>query len=138
MTQDGATLLRAHGLRVTPQRRAILAAFEDGRSGHLTADEVHERAARVLPELSRGTVYNTLGELVRSGLLGVVEGLGAVRYDPNVDKRHQHFRCLACAKLVDVHLEGSERLDLPAPGFVVERTRIIVEGTCPDCSPKAT
>lgn len=132
MSDPLAALLRERGLRVTPQRRAILAAFDGGSSGHLTADEVYERAQERVPELARATVYNTLGELVRTGLLGVVEGLGAVRYDPNLDERHHHFRCLDCGRLLDVQPEGADRLALP-DAFLVRRTRIILEGVCPDC-----
>jgi Fe2+ or Zn2+ uptake regulation protein len=124
--------LRQHELRVTPQRRAILGAFAPRSPGHLTADEVYERARRYLPELARATVYNTLGEFVRAGLLSVVEGLGAARYDRNVETHH-HFRCLECGELYDVHPRGVDRLGLDDSEFRVRRTRILLEGTCPRC-----
>lgn len=59
--------------------------------GHLTADDIHELARHELPELSRATVYNSLAELVRVGLLQTVEGLGAVHYDTNLDPDHHQF-----------------------------------------------
>ena len=37
---DAGDLLRARGLRVTPQRRAILSAFSHGDAEHLSADEI--------------------------------------------------------------------------------------------------
>ncbi|MFE2439439.1 Fur family transcriptional regulator, partial [Streptomyces sp. NPDC059409] len=55
--------LRERGWRLTAQRR-VVAEVLDGDHVHLTADEVHARAARRLPEISRATVYNTLRELV--------------------------------------------------------------------------
>ena len=133
---DEASRLRAAGLRVTPQRRAILGAFA-GDGGHLTADEVYERARVAVPELARATVYNALGELVRAGLLRSVEGFGAVRYDPNLDESHHHFRCVRCSRLFDVHAEGAERLCLTAGGFKVERVQVLLEGICPDCAGRA-
>lgn len=127
--------LRNAGLRVTPQRRAVWAAFEGGASGHLTADEVFERARYKLPELARATVYNSLAELVRAGLLQTVEGLGAVRYDPNLDPGHHHFRCRGCGGLYDVHPEGVENLSLlEDKGFIVDRKVVLFEGLCPKCS----
>ena len=126
--------MRAAGLRVTPQRRAILGAFDGGAAGHLAAEEVFERARAELPELARATVYNTLGELVRVGLLRSVEGFGAVRYDPNLDESHHHFRCLSCGRLYDVHPRGAEQLELAGGEFVVERIQVLVEGTCPSCA----
>ena len=130
-----AARMRDAGLRVTPQRRAILGAFEGGgRGGHLTADEVYERAQAHLPELARATVYNALGELVRVGLLRAVDGLGAVRYEPSIDDAHHHFRCLECGRLYDVRLSTTEPIELAESGFVVERTRVLFEGTCPSCA----
>jgi Fe2+ or Zn2+ uptake regulation protein len=123
--------LRGAGLRVTPQRRAIWSVFRGGASGHLTADEVYERARGELPELSRATVYNSLAEFVRAGLLQTVEGVGAVRYDPNLDPDHHHFRCRGCGNLYDVRLQGVEHLQLLGKeGFVVERKTVLLEGYC--------
>ncbi len=125
--------LRAAGLRVTPQRRAVWAAFEYGEGGHLTADEVFEKARRELPELARATVYNALGELVKSSLLQMVEGRGAALYDPNPDPTHHHFRCRDCDRLYDVHVEGLERVSISGSGFEADRMTITFTGTCPDC-----
>ncbi len=122
-------------MRVTPQRRAVWSAFEGGESGHLTADQVFERARRELPELARATVYNSLSELVRAGLLQVVEGRGAVLYDPNLDPNHQHFRCRSCDRLYDVHIEGVEQLRISeTEGFTVDGKTVLLVGLCPQCS----
>jgi len=129
-----ASRLRAAGLRVTPQRRAILGAFEPGPTGHLAAEEVYERARVDVPELARATVYNALGELVRSGLLRSVEGFGAVRYDSNLDSSHHHFRCRSCERLFDVHPHAADQIELDDGSFTVERVQVLLEGTCPECA----
>jgi Fur family peroxide stress response transcriptional regulator len=126
-------LLHAHGLRVTPQRRAVYAAFDDGRAGHLSAHEVLRRARGIAPAISLATVYNTLSQFVAAGLLGTVQGPGCQLYDPNVAP-HDHFRCRVCARLLDVHLQGVDRLTLTDPGYVVERASVIFHGTCPSCT----
>ena len=79
-SDQAGELLRAHGLRSTPQRRAILAAFRGRRAEHLSADEVYARAAESVPDLSRGTVYATLAEFSELGPLVSVwrAGAGAV------------------------------------------------------------
>lgn len=131
--------LRAAGLRVTPQRRAVWATFRDGRSGHLTAEEVCERARRELPELARATVYNALADLVRVGLLREVQGHGAVRYDPNLDPDHHHFLCVICGTLDDIHVAGVDGLRLvAAEGFSVTHRSVLFEGRCPRCARKST
>jgi Fur family ferric uptake transcriptional regulator len=127
--------LREAGLRVTPQRRAVWSAFGEEESGHLTADEVFDRARRGLPELSRATVYNALAAFVEAGLLRAVESRGAVLYDPNTDPAHHHFRCRNCDRLYDVHVEGVEDLSVSgAREFVVERRAVTLGGLCPLCS----
>mgnify|MGYP000061766627 CR=1 FL=1 len=133
MTAPIAHLLREHGLRVTPQRRAILSAFAEGEAGHLTADDVLQRARVELPELSRGTVYSALGELVVVGLLATVDGPGPQRYDRNLEPHH-HFRCGACGALLDVQVAGLEALKPLEQGFEVERTQVLLEGRCPRCA----
>ncbi len=129
--------LRASGLRVTPQRRAVYSAFEGGANGHLTADEGFERARHELPEISRATVYNALAELVRAGLLRMVEGRAATLYDPNLDPTHHHFRCRSCGRLYDVHIDGVDVLRISGDeGFVVDGKTVLFEGLCPRCAPE--
>jgi Fur family ferric uptake transcriptional regulator len=126
--------MRGAGLRVTPQRRAVWAAFGD-EGGHLAADEVFARARRLLPELSRATVYNTLAAFVEAGMLQAVESRGAVLYDPNPDPDHHHFRCRNCDRLYDVPVEGVEELRISGDGgFVVDTTTVLLRGLCPQCS----
>lgn len=125
--------LRRHGLRATLQRRAILRSFAGGRSEHLTAEQVHERARGELPGLARATVYNTLGELVGAGLLRMFGRAGPLRYEREVDGEHHHFRCLACRRLYDVFPDVARRLDPPDDEFDVERVHVLLEGTCAEC-----
>jgi Fe2+ or Zn2+ uptake regulation protein/O6-methylguanine-DNA--protein-cysteine methyltransferase len=129
MTTDAARALREHGLRVTPQRRAILAAFAGGEDEHLSADDVHARASSAVPGISRGTVYATLAELADLGLIAAVGSPEPVRFETNVEP-HQHFRCRQCLRLFDVALPPPA----PAlPGYLVERVAIIASGVCAEC-----
>jgi Fur family transcriptional regulator, stress-responsive regulator len=130
--QDAGAVLRARGLRVTPQRRAIMSAFAGGATEHLSADEVHARAASRVPELSRGTVYSTLAELTEVGLLAALGSPEPVRYETNASD-HDHFRCRLCLRLYDVELPPARADVLTAKGFVVEHTSVTFEGVCADC-----
>lgn len=103
---DLLTRLREQGWRLTAQRR-VVAEVLDGEHVHLTADEVHARAVDLLPEISRATVYNTLGELVSLGeVLEVSTDGRAKRYDPNAHHSHQHLVCSSCGTIRDVHPSG--------------------------------
>ncbi|MFJ2189163.1 Fur family transcriptional regulator [Kitasatospora sp. NPDC087861] len=130
--------LRGRGWRLTSQRRVVAEVLDDGEHVHLTADEVHARAAERLPEISRATVYNTLGELVTLGEVTEVSTDGrAKRYDPNAHHPHQHLVCTGCGTIRDVHPSGSPLTDLPADqrfGFTVTDAAVTYRGLCPACA----
>ncbi len=94
------TALRARGLRVTPQRLAILSALQAlGR--HATAEEVLERVHGTVPGVSLPTVYAGLELLADLGLATRVRAGRAVRFDPRVDPHH-HFVCDNCGAVADL------------------------------------
>ncbi|MFJ6788242.1 Fur family transcriptional regulator [Streptomyces angustmyceticus] len=129
--------LRGRGWRMTVQRR-VVAEVLDGEHVHLTADEVLARAAARLPEISRATVYNTLGELVSLGeVMEVATDGRAKRYDPNAHRPHQHLVCSTCGTIRDVHPDGDPLAALPASeryGFTLSAAEVTYRGLCPDCA----
>lgn len=121
---------------MTPQRRVVAEVLR-GEHVHLSAEAIHARARRRLPEISLATVYNTLNELVSMGeLLEVSPGQGPKRYDPNVVERHHHLVCLTCNELLDVRPAGERHLHLPPDeehGYEVLEVDIVFRGRCPRC-----
>jgi Fe2+ or Zn2+ uptake regulation protein/O6-methylguanine-DNA--protein-cysteine methyltransferase len=130
---DAGELLRARGMRSTPQRRAILSIFRGGRTEHLSADEVYAQASRSLPDLSRGTVYATLAEFSELGLLSAFGSPEPVRYETNLEL-HAHFRCHLCLRVFDLVGGQQNPEDIPDPGFVVELVETRAEGICDECT----
>jgi Fe2+ or Zn2+ uptake regulation protein/O6-methylguanine-DNA--protein-cysteine methyltransferase len=129
---DAGAFLRSRGLRVTPQRRAILDAFSNGADEHLSADEIHARASAIVPELGRGTVYAALAELTELGILAALGSPEPVRYETNVAP-HQHFRCRLCLRSFDVQIPDPATEGLTAAGYVLEAVAIRGEGLCAQC-----
>ena len=90
-----------------------------------------------MPEISRATVYNALGELVDMGELQEVQiEPGPALYDPNAPTPHHHLVCKNCGKIYDIHPRGVEQLEL-APedrdGFSLERVEVVFRGRCAEC-----
>jgi Fur family ferric uptake transcriptional regulator len=133
--------LRQRGWRMTAQRR-VVAEVLVGAHVHLTADDVHARAASRLPEISRATVYNTLNELVELGeVLEISPDERAKRYDPNAVEPHQHLVCKRCGTIRDVRPDGESGLSLSVAerhGFVIRGVDIIFRGLCPRCTGKTS
>lgn len=128
--------LRQRDWRLTTQRR-VVAEVLTGQHVHLTAEAVHGRARKVLPEISLATVYNTLNELVAIGeVREVAPGEGPRRYDPNVTSAHQHLQCVRCGVLWDVEPDGAASLGLSPDqqrGFRLLDVDIVFRGMCPEC-----
>ena len=132
-SDNAGELLRARGLRSTPQRRAILGAFRGDPTEHLSADEVYARAAESVPELSRGTVYATLAEFSELGLLSAFGEPEPVRYETNTT-HHAHFRCRLCLRIFDLASGLQNPEEITDPGFTVERVDTRAEGICAECN----
>ncbi len=128
--------VRDRGWRLTPQRRAVTEVL-DGEHVHLTAEAVHERARKALPEISLATVYNTLNELVAMGeVLEVPAANGAKRYDPNGHRLHHHLVCTSCGELWDIQAKGASApglVDADRRGFRITGVEIVFRGLCSRC-----
>jgi Fur family transcriptional regulator, stress-responsive regulator len=132
--------LRDRGWRITPQRRAVAQALA-GEHVHLTPDEVHAAAKRIVPELSLATVYNTLNELVGMGEVSEIRlADGSARYDPKIGPDHHHLVCESCGLILDVEPRGVEGLSLPPAqryGMKVERVEVVFRGQCSACAERS-
>jgi Fe2+ or Zn2+ uptake regulation protein/O6-methylguanine-DNA--protein-cysteine methyltransferase len=120
-------------MRSTPQRRVILSVFRGGRTEHLSADEVYAQASRLLPDLSRATVYATLAEFSELGLLSAFGSPEPVRYETRVEP-HAHFRCHLCMRVFDLVGGQQNPGQITDPGFSVERIETRAEGICDECT----
>ncbi len=127
--------LRAHGRRLTPQRRAIIQVLLENCT-HPTAEQILTRVRGVMPDISQATVYNTLRELVGIGVLkGLDLGLKERHYDIKTTD-HAHLICLGCGRIEDVPYD-CEALTLSPErthGFRVVDRRVIFRGYCPACA----
>ena len=100
---DIISMLKDSGLRVTPQRIAVL-SFMDTHRVHSTADEIYLSLKQEFPSLSAATVYNTLRAFMDAGIVKELRnGDHASRFDINTSTHH-HFVCDRCGNMTDVEL----------------------------------
>lgn len=126
--------MRAAGLKLTPQRYAVLDFLVRSRE-HPTADKISAALNRRYPRASRATIYNTLNALRDAGLVHEVYMDDSVaRFDANLDEHH-HFVCRVCNRLEDVPVEAVG--ELPGRklegGHTVENYEIVMRGVCAAC-----
>ena len=137
MVADLTARLQHRGWRITPQRRAVIDALA-GQHVHLSAEQVHAGARRVVPEVSLATVYNTLNELVGMGEISEIRlADGTARFDPKVGPDHHHLVCERCGLTFDIEPRGVEDLTLPPAqryGMTVDAVEVVFRGRCSNCA----
>jgi Fur family peroxide stress response transcriptional regulator len=131
--------LRQEGLKITPQRIAIL-SFLEGNASHPSVDEIYREVARAFPTISLATVYNTLETLEQiKEVQSVSIDPARKRYDPET-RPHHHLMCSGCRGIRDVFVDYAASVDIPpdlAQEFKVEQTSVCFHGLCKSCSDKA-
>ncbi|MFS0577036.1 peroxide-responsive transcriptional repressor PerR [Sporosarcina sp. 179-K 3D1 HS] len=136
LLQDALDTLKTTGVRITPQRHAILEYLISSES-HPTADEIYKALEKDFPSMSVATVYNNLRVFRNAGLIKeLTYGDASSRFD-FVTHDHYHIICEHCGKIVDFHHPGLEEVEHFAShvtGFKVNTHRLEVYGTCPSCA----
>jgi Fur family transcriptional regulator, stress-responsive regulator len=135
---DPTTRLRDHGLRITPQRLAVLEAVAE--QPHCTADAVADAVRTRIGSISLQSVYDTLGTLTEKQLIRRVQPAGSpALYDPRVGDNHHHVICRSCHAThdVDCAIGAAPCLEPSATPFVVDEAEVIFWGTCPACVERA-
>jgi Fe2+ or Zn2+ uptake regulation protein len=127
-------LLRANGRKITAQRQCIFRALE-GDVTHPSAECVHEKVRREMPNVSLKTVYQTLNDLAELGAISVLDvGTGSARFDPNVETHH-HLVCRSCGKVRDLAADfsGLKVARRASQGFNVDSAEVVFRGVCDEC-----
>jgi Fe2+ or Zn2+ uptake regulation protein len=132
--------MKEKGLKLTPQRRAIVDAFVEQNPLHPGAGLIHQEAKKKYRGLSFSTVYLTLNELSRHGIIKTLEfDRMENRFDGNVDD-HINLICKGCRKIMDY--EAPLDLQGQAVGkktrFLVTESRLEYYGYCSECIEKLT
>lgn len=141
--------LRAAGLKLTPQRLAIVRQIAADES-HPSAQELFDRLKPTSPSMSFATVYNTLAALCAAGLVTSLSvAPGPARFDPNM-RPHDHAVCDRCGAVRDVLVGGAPPLPpsssdgtssllfptsaMTAIGFEPRAVERIFRGLCVPCA----
>lgn len=127
---------KAFGLKLTPQRLAILEYLKGNRE-HPSAADIYAAVSQKFPTMSIATVYNTLKALKNGdNVLELAIDSRMKRYDPDTVPHH-HLICTVCRKIVDVYLEFD--LGLPEADrhdFEITGNHVDFYGICPECRKK--
>ena len=125
-------LLRSKGLKVTPQRMAILRLLMNG--GHFTIDQVLNELRKAEPNISISTVYNTLNTLTKLGILRSFEIDGKTWYEIRREP-HINVICEDTGQIMDVDIDLSAiEKEISRLGILVKDLDVIIRADCRNTS----
>jgi len=126
--------LKAHGMRVTPQRVAIYGALMT-TDEHPSVEMLYEQVLPSCPNISLNTVYKTLCKMADLGLIRHIDaGDGLNRYDGN-PRPHAHVVCTQCRRVddLDVDVEADRDEVAQCSGYDISDVAVYFYGRCKKC-----
>jgi len=121
-------LLKQAGLRPTRQRMALGTLLFEGGDRHVTAELLHAEAVAVGYHVSLATVYNTLHQFKRAGLLRELAINGSKGYFDTNTSNHNHFFIEADGELHDIPSDAIRVDGVPTPpeGMRISHIDVVV------------
>jgi Fur family iron response transcriptional regulator len=121
-----ADLMKSSGLRPTRQRLALGRLLFAGEDRHVTAEQLHAEVVALGEHVSLATVYNTLHQFRRAGLLRELAVDGSKAYFDTNTSNHNHFLLEPSSELMDIPGDSIQVTGLPTPPAGMEIVHIDV------------
>ena len=128
-------LLKGRGLRMTPQRRAIIAEIM-GAEGHISPSSVARRVRERVPGVNASTIYRTLDLLEDLGVVSHAHLESGPEYHRQAESRHVHLTCSRCGAQESLSVDEAaslKRLIARHHGFQPDLTHFAISGLCARC-----
>lgn len=116
-------------MRNTKQKNLIYSIINNNRC-HLDAYHIYELCKKEIPNISLGTIYRNLSNLVDEGKVVKIRVGDFDRYDINI--MHAHFICDKCGEIIDVFDNFLDDIDY-IHGNMVVNYEIKFNGICKKC-----
>jgi Fur family transcriptional regulator, ferric uptake regulator len=132
--------LRDRGLRMTPQRRAIVREIMS-TSGHISPSDVARRVRERVPGVNPSTIYRTLDLLEGLGILSHAHLESGAEYHHRAEAQHVHLICSNCGGDDALSIAEAERLKSVISqhsGFRPDLTHFAISGLCVACQTPAS
>ncbi|HEY7756157.1 MAG TPA: Fur family transcriptional regulator [Actinomycetota bacterium] len=135
-TESLIDVLRERGLRMTPQRRAIVAEIMRTQ-GHISPTELVRKVQSEMPGVNASTIYRTLSTLEEVGVLAHAHLEGGAEYHRAEEAGHVHLTCSSCGSEDDLSIDEADelvRLIQRRHAFQPDLTHFAIGGLCTTCA----
>lgn len=128
MEIDPVEILRKKGLKVTPQRLAVLKLLSKG--GHYSGEQIFEELKKNEPSISLSTVYNALEALESAGIINSFEANGITWYEMRRNP-HVNVICEDKNEIIDVDINIDDIIQqLKNKGINVINLSVVAYADC--------
>jgi len=131
---DKIRILKEKGLKVTPQRIAVLEAFDYTFGDHPTAEAIINLVREQNPNISPGTIYKILEAFVDHDIIKKIKTeKDIMRYELSTEQHH-HLYSIDSDRIEDYYDEQLNRIlneyfeKRDIPGFKIEDIRLQIKG----------
>lgn len=119
-------------MRNTKQKEVILQIVNQSYN-HPTALDIYEKARKIIPDISLGTVYRNLKLLIELKQIRLIKMKDNTNRFDRIDDKHSHFICLKCGKIIDIYENYLENKKVVDENIVMDY-EIYFKGICKSCS----
>ena len=119
-------LLRAVGLRPTRQRLVLGGLLFGDGDRHVTAEQLHAEVAALGEHVSLASVYNTLHQFKKAGLVRELAIDGSKAYFDTNTSNHSHFLLESTGALMDIPGDTMVVSGVPEPPAGMRITHVDV------------
>jgi len=127
------TILRAHGLKVTPQRLAISDAI--GTHGHIKIEDLYTLMLKEFSSISLATIYKNINVMVQNSFIQEVKIPHTKSVYELTKEAHSHLVCSECTEVEDISLDIYDFINKAdsQTSFLIQKADVVFSGICKKC-----
>jgi Fur family transcriptional regulator, ferric uptake regulator len=122
--------------RMTPQRLLLYELMQEHK-GHLHVEEIYELARKKDAKINLSTVYRTLKEFKKAGVVSELHlEEEHHHYESTAKEEHHHMVCGKCGAVIDFISPFTNKVEKSVAkkyGFKVAKVHVQVTGLCKKC-----
>ena len=120
-------------MRYSFHRESVLNIVK-GSTTHLTADSIHRKLKRLIPNVSKMTVYRNLNQLSDSGKI-LEFYVDHTSHYYGTQSNHVHFACVCCNEVVDNGVVNQQLTKfIESKKFSPIVSGFVIKGICMHCN----
>ncbi len=126
--------LKEKGIKATIQRIKVYEYILNHRT-HPDVEDIYNELKKEMPTISMTTIYNTLKEFKKKGLVLEIPTEYKLCFD-GYTQPHSHFICDVCGKIYDLNIEFNFVKMQKINGHIIKKVCSIFKGICVECKKK--